>query len=188
MQNEFGAIDLLIIIGALIGVGLCIVLGAALIHYGPRLARGFTHGLAALFDTGNERRPLVRFVRAAGEDMSSSAPDNSFVPNSAERRSYAVEPTTEQSGTVPVFPPSAVIATLEQLDDDALLDILAQVKKDGGERFTDSRIAKFIGGRIEDRVAQVREARAKSAPPAKHADARQLTIRSRAEGEHVVSF
>ena len=41
---------------------------------------------------------------------------------------------------------------------------------------------------IEDRVAQVREARAKSAPPAKQADARQLTIRSRAEGEHVVSF
>ena len=144
-------------------------------------------GLAALFDAGNERRPLVRFVRAAGEDMSSSAPDNSFVPNSAERRSYAVEPTTEQSGTVPVFPPSAVIATLEQLDDDALLDILAQVKKDGGERFTDSRIAKFIGGRIEDRVAQVRDVRAKSAPP-KQPDARQLTIRSRAEGEHVVSF
>ncbi len=28
-------------------------------------------GLAALFDAGNERRPLVRFVRAAGEDMSS---------------------------------------------------------------------------------------------------------------------
>ena len=164
---------------------IAVVIAAGLVFgFGPAIWRA----LPSLFDTGNERRPLVRFVRAAGDDMSSSAPDNSFVPNSAERRSYAVEPTTEQSGTVPVFPPSAVIATLEQLDDDALLDILAQVKKDGGERFTDSRIAKFIGGRIEDRVAQVRDVRAKSAPPAKQADARQLTIRSRAEGEHVVSF
>jgi len=121
-------------------------------------------------------------------DMSSSSVQNDAGEYRGSSRSDAVEPTTEQWGTAPVFPPSAVIATLEQLDDDALLDILAQVKKDGGERFTDSRIAKFIGGRIEDRVAQVREARAKSAPPAKQADARQLTIRSRAEGEHVVSF
>lgn len=180
---DFGLADLFLIfkVGGVIVA--CIIGGIFAIAAWPKIVRG----LAALFDADNERRPLVRFVRAAGEDMSSSAPDNSFVPNSAERRSYAVEPTTEQSGTVPVFPPSAVIATLEQLDDDALLDILAQVKKDGGERFTDSRIAKFIGGRIEDRVAQVRDVRAKSAPP-KQPDARQLTIRSRAEGEHVVSF
>ena len=180
---DFGLADLFLIfkVGGVIVA--CIIGGIFAIAAWPKIVRG----LAALFDADNERRPLVRFVRAAGEDMSSSAPDNSFVPNSAERRSYAVEPTTEQSGTVPVFPPSAVIATLEQLDDEALLDILAQLKKDGGERFTDSRIAKFIGGRIEDRVAQVRDVRAKSAPP-KQPDARQLTIRSRAEGEHVVSF
>ena len=120
-------------------------------------------------------------------DMSSSAPDFSFVPNSAERRSYAVEQPTEQPGTAAAFPVPALVAALEQLDDEVLLDILAQLKKDGCERFADSRIAKFVGGRIEDRVAQVRDVRAKSAPP-KQPDARQLTIRSRAEGERVVSL
>ena len=182
-MTDFGLADLWLIVQVGGGLVLCLIGGILAIAAWPKLV----HGLASLFDTGNERRPLVRFVRAAGDDMSSSASDFPFVPNSAERRSAAVEQPTEQPGTAAAFPVPALVAALEQLDDEALLDILAQLKKDGGERFTDSRIAKFIGGRIEDRVAQVRDVRAKSAPP-KQPDARQLTIRSRAEGEHVVSF
>lgn len=48
---------------------------------------------------------------------------------------------------------------LEQCDDDALLNILAQLQDGDDYRFAESRIAKFIPGRVEDRLAQVRDAR-----------------------------
>ena len=75
--------------------------------------------------------------------------------------SYAAEPRTEPSmGTT--FP--AVLAYLEQCDDDQLLDILAQIRSGDDYRFVDSRIAKFIPGRTEDRQEQVRAARGEPTP------------------------
>ena len=75
------------------------------------------------------------------------------------RDSHAVEPHTEQSGT-------SLVEQLEQLTDDELLDILARVRAGDDWRWADSRIAKFVGGRTEDRVAAVREVRGKDALPA----------------------
>lgn len=55
--------------------------------------------------------------------------------------------------------------TIGNMPDDLLLDILAQVRDGSGDyRFAESRIGRFIGGRLEDRIAQVREARGEETP------------------------
>lgn len=108
--------------------------------------------------------------------------------NSQERRSYAVEQDREPSGTPSLFPVPAVVERLERASDDELLTILAQLQTpEGDERFADSRIAKFIGGRIEDRVAQVRAVREKQAPqPAQ--PARAIPVRERGRSEHLLAL
>lgn len=54
----------------------------------------------------------------------------------------------------------SVVRYLEQCDDDTRLDILAQMcDANGAWLYAESRVARFIGGRVEDRIAQVREAR-----------------------------
>jgi hypothetical protein len=75
----------------------------------------------------------------------------------------------------------SVVEYLEQCDDDMLLDILAQLAgADGDYRFAESRVAKFIPGRVEDRLAQVRAVRDTPPPPG-----RQLRVRD-AEGERLI--
>jgi hypothetical protein len=65
-----------------------------------------------------------------------------------------------------------------------LLDALSQVRTDDGEyRFAESRIGRFIGGRLEDRIAQVREVRGVEPPPS----GRTLKVRD-AQGERVIPF
>ena len=68
----------------------------------------------------------------------------------------AMEPAWEQ----------AVIAFLGTCSDAALLDILAQVKQGDSWAFAESRIGKFIPGRVEDNIASVRQARGAAAPDA----------------------
>jgi hypothetical protein len=60
----------------------------------------------------------------------------------------------------------AVIAFLGTCSDAALLDILAQVKQGDSWAFAESRIGKFIPGRVEDNIASVRQARGAAAPDA----------------------
>lgn len=107
--------------------------------------------------------------------------------NDGNWRSDAVEQDREQPGTGNGNSVPDPVALLEQLSDDALLDILARVKlPSGGERFADSRIAKFIGGRVEDRVEQVRAVRAKPAPPPQ---GRAIPVRERGGGgEHLLTL
>jgi hypothetical protein len=65
-------------------------------------------------------------------------------------------------------PVPGLVEQLEAMDDDQLLDILALIgDADGAYRFAESRVAKFIPGRVEDRLTQVREVRhtEKPAPP-----------------------
>ena len=85
-------------------------------------------------------------------------------PNDGSRRSHAAEQDRERPGTAArsAFPAGVptLAEQLTELSDDELLTLLAQLPGDAdGWRFADSRLAKFIGGRIEDRVTQVRAAR-----------------------------
>ncbi len=77
-----------------------------------------------------------------------------------------------------------VVDYLEHCDDEALLDILAQLMDaEGDYRFAESRVAKFIPGRVEDRLAQVRVVRDTTPPP----PGRQLRVRDD-QGERVISM
>lgn len=160
-MGDFGLRDLGIILGALVVFGVGIVTIMMLIAAWPTIAQ-LAHAA--------RRRYLVitwpDFVaRVADDDMSTSAGVPAIEQNDGSRRSAAVEHDREQPGTAPVFRRSEGIAWLEQMSDDELLDILAMLETaNGDERFSDSRIAKFIGGRIEDRIAQVRDTREKDAP------------------------
>jgi hypothetical protein len=116
---------------------------------------------------------MSRFLGAAGP----------VEPNGTEQRSYAAERSTEPSGTQPSEPVPDLAEQLAELDDDELLNILALLPgEDDDYRFAESRIAKFIPGRVEDRLAQVRDARGttRPAPPG-----RMLRVRDQA-GERVI--
>lgn len=105
-------------------------------------------------------------------------------PSATELRSYAVERSAEPSGTQPSEP---VLDLLEQLAalDDALLDLLALLPGEGDDyRFAESRVAKFIGGRVEDRLSQVRDIRGTQKPPP---SGRMLHIRDQA-GKRMISI
>lgn len=87
------------------------------------------------------------------------------VPIAREQRSYAVEPNPEHSGTEVGNAVPGFREQLGTLADDVLLRELALVvNEDGTFKYAESRIAKFIGGRVEDRIAQVRAVRGTPAP------------------------
>lgn len=180
-MGDFGLRDLGVILGGLVVFGVGIVTIMMLIAGWPMIAQ-LAHAA--------RRRYLVitwpdLVTRLADDHMSTSEGVPDFAENSSSRRSDAVEHDREQPGTAPVFRRSDGIAWLEQQSDDALLDILAALQTaDGDERFSDSRIAKFIGGRIEDRIAQVRDARAKDAPMP--IPPRAIPVRPRAGEERIL--
>jgi len=95
--------------------------------------------------------------------------------NQTERRSEATEPhrNSVEQGAGTMF--GTVVTYLERCDDDQLLAVLAELIDDTGDwRFAESRVAKFIPGRVEDRLAQVRAIRDTVPPPP---EARQLRVR-----------
>jgi len=96
-------------------------------------------------------------------NMSSQAPIPLAHQSEREHRSDAAEQPMERPAGTSFH---SVIAFLEQLDDDGRLDILAQLRDEDGEwLYAESRVAKFIGGRTEDRISQVREVRGIPDPP-----------------------
>lgn len=102
-----------------------------------------------------------------------------------EQRSYAVEQLTEPPGTVAGNDVPDLAEQLSALDDMALLDILARMRDDTGDyRYAESRVAKFIPGRVEDNLARVRDVRGteKPLPPG-----RVLRVRDQS-GERVIPF
>jgi hypothetical protein len=103
--------------------------------------------------------------------------------NAAEHRSDAVGQSWNSAELSSGTSFRSVVEYLEQCDDDMLLDILAQLAGvDGDYRFAESRVAKFIPGRVEDRLAQVRAVRNTTPPPP---PGRQLRVRD-AEGERLI--
>jgi len=102
-----------------------------------------------------------------------------------EHGSHAAERSWELLRTEAGNDVPDLVEQLEALDDDSLLDLLAQLCDEDGEwRFAESRVAKFIPGRVEDRLAQVRDVRGteKPVPPG-----RVLRVRDSGD-ERVISF
>ena len=182
----------------LVPLTIAIVLGLLVLIWGDR--PGLAATVRGWFEPSDddetiepepERRPPTppaRFeVKHFAPYVASAASVPAQAQNGEEWRSDPVERGSEQSGTGNGNSVPDPVALLEQLSDDALLDLLARVKlPSGGERFADSRIAKFIGGRVEDRVEQVRAVRAKPAPPPQ---GRAIPVRERGGGgEHLLTL
>lgn len=121
-------------------------------------------GLGARARAEGEARRAYRQRVYDHEHMSSNKVSRALFPNEGNGCSYAVEQGSDQTA----FHVPAIWEQLEQLSEDELLDALSRVRaSDGSPRFADSRIAKFIGGRVEDRVKQVRDVRGTDAPAPK---------------------
>lgn len=98
---------------------------------------------------------------------------------------HAEERPREPSGTVTWNDVLSIAEHLSTLDDDALLAVLALVEDSGGDpRFAESRVAKFIPGKVEDRLNQVRKIRGTTPPPP---PGRSLKVRD-AAGERVIPY
>lgn len=95
-------------------------------------------------------------------DAAPDAPEQS----DGSGRSHATEQPTEPRGTLSPDRVLRFAELLSDLSDDTLLDVFARVKTPEGEdKWADSRVGKFIGGRLEDRIAAVRDIRGTTPPP-----------------------
>ena len=120
----------------------------------------------------------------------------STLADDADAADYVTDVTDSKEGSQNVVPPQGnvmepdreptpgngfpadtqVVAFLGTLSDSALLDILAQVKQGEQWAFAESRIGKFIPGRVEDNIAQVRRVRGEAAPVAAPSPARIIRV------------
>lgn len=83
-----------------------------------------------------------------------------YAQSAAGQRPDAVGQDVGQPGTDRAGQSRTLAAHLGTLDDDALLDVIALIPgEDDDYRFADTRVARFIGGRVDDRIAQVRAVR-----------------------------
>lgn len=159
-------VDMQLIIYSLIGAGIL----AAIALIGSNMS-----AIVSIVSRVHERMTEEGAARRAyrqrvydHEHMSSQKLSRTLFPIDGNSRSYAAEPTSEPDGTPSPFPVPTLWEQLGTLSDDELLDILARVQDANGiPKFADSRIAKFVGGRVEDRVAQVRDVRGSAPPPPK---------------------
>jgi hypothetical protein len=150
-------------------------------------AAAVVFGLAYLWlKTGDAMRAAWRGVKRwlpalPAVTSRRSAPRQSF-PVAGNSRSYAVElrrePLGTQAGNTVPTPVPTLREQLTELSDDELLTLLALIPGDvDGYRYADSRIAKFIGGRIEERLVQVRAVRGKEQAEKQTAPQRMLIVR-----------
>jgi hypothetical protein len=157
-QEQVANYVVMIILGGALVIGLISMLFGKLVD--------LWDGFWSWWGQGVHKAIHTRPVKA--RDMSSRAYVPAAAPIQAERRSYAMEQPTEQMGTEDEERVPAIVAYLEQMTDDQLLDILAMVANDDGSpRFAESKVGRFIGGRLEDRIAQVRDVRGSVPPPPK---------------------
>ena len=162
-MQEFSLNDLAWILGSLLCVSIIGILWtqrAAIV--------AIVSGIAARARAEGAKRAAYRqqvYDRALMPSRSAIA---AIVPSDGSNRSYAVEPNWERDGSPAALQVPTIAELLEQLSDDELLAEMALVKDANGKlKYADSRIAKFIGGRVEDRITQVRDVRGTEAPPRK---------------------
>lgn len=141
----------------------------------------FNLGVPALVIGSMAWRKVIKpYLMSSAEGVPDDAQSDS------SQRSYAVERSREPSGTAGGNIVPDLVERLGTLDDDDVLDILSRLKDEAGEyRYAESRIAKFIPGRVEDRLAQVRAARGTEAPPP--VVVRELRVRD-TDGERAIPF
>lgn len=127
-------------------------------------------GLAYLWlKVGDAMRAAWQSFRALR--MSTPAAVPAFEKNRAEQHSDAVErlgngPEHEAGNTFPEVVPSSLMARVAALPHEELVGMLAVLKDADGEwRYAESRLAKFAGGRVEDRIAEIRVIRGTRTPP-----------------------
>lgn len=109
--------------------------------------------------------------------------DISYSPRTSynQPNTPAVKPSWKSSKSNPI-----INEQLSTMSNDEILYVMTMLRRnDGSYRFTEKRIAKFIGGRIEDRVAQVRAVREKHAP-APQAQGRAIPVSHRGRDGHVM--
>lgn len=85
--------------------------------------------------------------------------------NGAERRPQALEQGWDgpEQGRRNMFPDH--VAAVSKMTDDQVLTLLALATDEDGEwRYAETRVARFVGGRVEDRQAQVRAIRGEPEP------------------------
>lgn len=135
---------------------------------------GMTLITALCFIVYDARAQVAPVFRAAWERYVTTFPqDGNAVPDLVPDG----VPPHGNAGNIDAGTKIIVASFLTECDDDELLTTLASVRgADGDYRFADSRIAKFVGGRIEDRVKEVRALRGKPAPP--RANARMVEVRA----------
>jgi hypothetical protein len=164
-EEVLNIVVLIIVVGALV-IGLLSMLVGRLVALWDSLSAWWGRGVQKAIHT----RPVK--PRTMSSQPSVPLPAQRLT----ERGSYAVEPSWDRDGTPAAFQVPTIAELLEQLSDDDLLAELALMKDaNGNPKYADSRIAKFIGGRVEDRVKQVRDVRGTEAPPA--LPAAQLRVR-----------
>jgi hypothetical protein len=135
---------------------LCLFGSVLLIAAWPRLVSIVSRVKTRMAEEGAARRAYRQRVY----NMSSNKVSHTLFPIEGSHRSYAVEQGSEQPGTGGAFHVPPLWEQLGTLSDDELLDILARVVDEDGEpRFAESKIGRFVGGRLEDRIAQVRAVR-----------------------------
>lgn len=162
-----------------VGTGTLVLFGLFIIaqmvyHYRTEIV-SIVSGLSSRARAEGAARRAYRQRVYDSEHMSTQKVSRVLFPNDGNRRSYAVEPSLKPSGSGGAFRVPTIAEQLEQLSEDELLVELARVRDiNGNPKYADSRIAKFIGGRVEDRVAQVRDVRG-TEPPQK--PAAQLRVR-----------
>ena len=104
---DFGLADLWLIVRVGGAIVVCLIGGIFAIAAWPKLVAGLT----AMLDTRNERRPLVRFARAAGENMSSisNTADDDYVAEPARM----VQTDSRQTDRQPVSEPQKTPGRLQ---------------------------------------------------------------------------
>lgn len=171
-MQDFGLNDLAWIVGSLFCVSVIGILWtqrAAIVS--------IVSGISARARAEGEARRAYRQRVYDHEQMSSEKVSRALFPINGNSGSPALDRTSELSGSAGAFLSPTIAELLEQLSDDELLTELAQVRDaNGNPKYADSRIAKFIGGRTEDRVTQVRDVRGKAPPPPRPAP--QLRVRA----------
>ncbi len=142
-------------------------------------------------------RAVAPFVRWLAYDVllgvkdapiTSSGAAHAPVPESRGTAFPRQERPLERAGTgaaeqVPALVPGSLVDRLGRLPHEELIGALALLKDDDGEwRYAESRLAKFAGGRVEDRQREIRALRGETPPPPPN----QLTYRVNGQ-EHSIS-
>jgi len=172
-MQDYGLQD---VVWALLSLG-----AVTLIAFAIRGRHVIRRSLAALFDTDNTRRPLVRVVRSvntlqavaphyvadADDAAPVRAPAEPAEPLAVRGQTHQIEPS-EPAKNEPAREPSAIAITA-RLGRAELITLLAvQKNADGSYTFSANKITEFVGGtaaEVKAQIAAIRNPPKQAEPP-----------------------